>query len=66
VLGRLHLNYEVLLLADDVDEQRLVTWLSADDAPPPRWPAPSASRPRPALRNSASSLTELPPDQLIR
>ena len=31
-LGRLRLNYEVLLLADDVDEQRLVTWLPADDA----------------------------------
>lgn len=31
-LGQLRLNYEVLLLADDVDEQRLVTWLPADDA----------------------------------
>ena len=31
-LGRLHLNYEVLLLPDDVDEQRLITWLPADDA----------------------------------
>ncbi len=31
-LGRLHLDYEVLLLPDDVDEQRLVTWLPADDA----------------------------------
>src|SRR4051812_36999199 len=31
-LGRLRLNYEVLLLPDDVDEQRLVTWLPADDA----------------------------------
>ena len=31
-LGRLRLNYEVLLLADDVDEQRLITWLPADDA----------------------------------
>jgi transcriptional regulator with XRE-family HTH domain len=31
-LGRLLLNYEVLLLPDDVDEQRLVTWLPADDA----------------------------------
>jgi transcriptional regulator with XRE-family HTH domain len=31
-LGRLRLNYEVLLLADVVDEQRLVTWLPADDA----------------------------------
>ena len=30
--GRLRLNYEVLLLADDVDEQRLITWLPADDA----------------------------------
>jgi hypothetical protein len=28
----LRLNYEVLLLPDDVDEQRLVTWLAADDA----------------------------------
>jgi hypothetical protein len=31
-IGRLHLDYEVLLLADDVDEQRLVTWLPADDS----------------------------------
>jgi MmyB-like transcription regulator ligand binding domain len=31
-LGRLRLNYEVLVLADDVDEQRLITWLPADDA----------------------------------
>ena len=31
-LGRLRLNYEVLLLPDDVDEQRLITWLPADDA----------------------------------
>jgi transcriptional regulator with XRE-family HTH domain len=31
-LGRLRLNYEVLLLADDIDEQRLITWLPADDA----------------------------------
>jgi transcriptional regulator with XRE-family HTH domain len=31
-LGELRLNYEVLLLADDVDEQRLITWLPADDA----------------------------------
>lgn len=31
-LGQLRLNYEVLLLADDVDEQRLVTWLPADEA----------------------------------
>ena len=30
--GRLRLNYEVLLLPDDVDEQRLITWLPADDA----------------------------------
>ncbi|MEA3020815.1 MAG: hypothetical protein QOI47_2339 [Actinomycetota bacterium] len=30
--GRLRLDYEVLLLADDIDEQRLVTWLPADDA----------------------------------
>jgi transcriptional regulator with XRE-family HTH domain len=30
-LGRLHLNYEVLLLPDDVDEQRLLIWLPADD-----------------------------------
>jgi transcriptional regulator with XRE-family HTH domain len=31
-LGQLRLNYEVLLLADDVDEQRLITWLPADDS----------------------------------
>ena len=31
-LGRLNLDYEVLLLPDDVDEQRLITWLPADDA----------------------------------
>ena len=31
-LGRLRLDYEELLLPDDVDEQRLVTWLPADDA----------------------------------
>ncbi|MCU1354570.1 MAG: hypothetical protein JWM05_3779 [Acidimicrobiales bacterium] len=31
-LGALRIDYEVLLLADDVDEQRLVTWLPADDA----------------------------------
>jgi hypothetical protein len=31
-LGRLRLNYEVLLLADDIDEQRLITWLPADDS----------------------------------
>jgi len=31
-IGRLRLNYEVLLLPDDVDEQRLITWLPADDA----------------------------------
>jgi transcriptional regulator with XRE-family HTH domain len=31
-LGQLRLNYEVLLLADDVDEQRLITWLPVDDA----------------------------------
>jgi transcriptional regulator with XRE-family HTH domain len=31
-IGQLRLNYEVLLLADDVDEQRLVTWLPADEA----------------------------------
>jgi transcriptional regulator with XRE-family HTH domain len=29
-MGRLRLNYEVLLLADDIDEQRLITWLPAD------------------------------------
>jgi transcriptional regulator with XRE-family HTH domain len=29
-IGRLRFNYEVLLLADDIDEQRLVTWLPAD------------------------------------
>jgi transcriptional regulator with XRE-family HTH domain len=31
-IGELRLNFEVLLLADDVDEQRLITWLPADDA----------------------------------
>jgi transcriptional regulator with XRE-family HTH domain len=31
-LGRLRFNYEVLLLPDDLDEQRLITWLPADDA----------------------------------
>jgi hypothetical protein len=31
-VGRLRFNYEVLLLPDDVDEQRLVTWLPADEA----------------------------------
>jgi transcriptional regulator with XRE-family HTH domain len=31
-MGRLRLNYEVLLLADDIDGQRLITWLPADDA----------------------------------
>ena len=31
-VGRLRLNYEVLLLPDDIDEQRLITWLPADDA----------------------------------
>jgi transcriptional regulator with XRE-family HTH domain len=31
-IGRLLLNYEVLLLPDDLDEQRLITWLPADDA----------------------------------
>lgn len=30
-LGRLRLNYEVLLLPDEVDEQRLITWLPADE-----------------------------------
>jgi transcriptional regulator with XRE-family HTH domain len=30
-LGELRFNYEVLLLPDDVDEQRLITWLPADD-----------------------------------
>jgi transcriptional regulator with XRE-family HTH domain len=30
--GRLRLDYEVLLLPDDVDGQRLITWLPADDA----------------------------------
>jgi transcriptional regulator with XRE-family HTH domain len=29
--GRFHINYEVLL-PDDVDEQRLITWLPADDS----------------------------------
>ena len=32
VSGRLRLDYEVLILPDDVDEQRLITWLPADDA----------------------------------
>ena len=31
-LGRLRFDYEELLLPDDVDEQRLVTWLPADDS----------------------------------
>lgn len=31
-LGQLRVHYEVLLLPDDVNEQRLVTWLPADDA----------------------------------
>jgi transcriptional regulator with XRE-family HTH domain len=31
-IGRLCFNYEVLLLPDDVDEQRLITWLPADDS----------------------------------
>jgi transcriptional regulator with XRE-family HTH domain len=31
-MGGLRLNYEVLLLPDEVDEQRLITWLPADDA----------------------------------
>ena len=31
-LGPLRFDYEELLLPDDVDEQRLVTWLPADDA----------------------------------
>jgi transcriptional regulator with XRE-family HTH domain len=31
-LGPLRLNYEVLLLPDDATEQRLVTWLPADNA----------------------------------
>jgi transcriptional regulator with XRE-family HTH domain len=31
-MGGLRFNYEVLLLANDVDEQRLVTWLPADRA----------------------------------
>jgi hypothetical protein len=29
--GRLRINYEVLL-PDEVDEQRLITWLPADDS----------------------------------
>jgi hypothetical protein len=32
VFGALSLHYEALLLPDDVDEQRLITWLPADDA----------------------------------
>jgi hypothetical protein len=31
-LGRLRFNYEVLLLPDDLDDQRLITWLPADDS----------------------------------
>jgi transcriptional regulator with XRE-family HTH domain len=31
-MGRLSLNYEVLLLPDDIDDQRLITWLPADDS----------------------------------
>ena len=31
-ISRLRLNYEVLLLPDDVDEQRLITGLPADDS----------------------------------
>jgi hypothetical protein len=31
-LGGLHLDYEVLLLPDEVDEQRLITWMPADEA----------------------------------
>jgi hypothetical protein len=31
-LGQLRLNYEVLLLPADFDEQRLITWLPADDS----------------------------------
>lgn len=31
-LGRLRLNHEVLLLPDDVDEQRLIIWMPADQA----------------------------------
>jgi transcriptional regulator with XRE-family HTH domain len=30
--GRIHINYEVLLLPDEVDELRLITWLPADDS----------------------------------
>jgi len=30
--GQLRLDYEVLLLPDDVEEQRLITWLPNDDA----------------------------------
>jgi hypothetical protein len=31
-LGQLRLDYEVLLLPDEIDGQRLITWLPADDA----------------------------------
>jgi transcriptional regulator with XRE-family HTH domain len=31
-IGRLRLNYEVLLLPEDIDGQRLITWLPADDS----------------------------------
>jgi hypothetical protein len=31
-LGRLCFNYEVLLLPDDIDQQRLITWLPGDNS----------------------------------
>jgi transcriptional regulator with XRE-family HTH domain len=31
-IGALRLNYEVLLLPEDVDEQRLITWMPADQS----------------------------------
>jgi transcriptional regulator with XRE-family HTH domain len=31
-IGGLRLNYEALLLPDEVDEQRLITWMPADEA----------------------------------
>ena len=54
-LGRLRLNYEVLLLPDDVDEQRLITWLPADEATASHSPAPATLLFHRAPRSSASS-----------
>jgi transcriptional regulator with XRE-family HTH domain len=54
-IGRLRLNYEVLLLPDDVDEQRLITWLPADDATAVPSPAPATRLFLRVPPNSASS-----------